>query len=118
VSISDYLSGLEEISVSLSGSNSITYLAAAVSDFYIPPDLVAEHKIQSGGNLNLEMIPVPKLLGKVKTWNKETYLISFKLETDAQILEKKAKGAIEKYGVDMVVANELKTRRSQVVIYH
>ena len=55
------------------------------------------------------MVPVPKLLGKVKSWNKETVLVSFKLETDAQILEQKAKGAIKKYGVDMVVANELKT---------
>lgn len=64
------------------------------------------------------MVPVPKLLGKVKTWNPETILISFKLETDTQILEQKAKAAIEKYGVDMVVANELKTRRSKVIIYH
>ena len=68
--------------------------------------------------MSLEMAPVPKLLGKVKSWNKETVLVSFKLETDAQILEQKAKGAIQKYGVDMVVANELKTRRSKVVIYH
>ena len=64
------------------------------------------------------MVPVPKLLGKVETWNKDTVLVSFKLETDAKILEQKAKAAIEKYAVDMVVANELKTRRSHVVIYH
>ena len=64
------------------------------------------------------MVPVPKLLGKVKSWNKETVLVSFKLETDSKILEQKAKGAMKKYGVDMVVANELKTRRSKVVIYH
>ena len=58
------------------------------------------------------------MLGKVKAeWNPLTTLVSFKLETDFDILEKKAKGAIEKYGIDMVVANELHTRRTQVTIY-
>ena len=45
-------------------------------------------------------------------------MTSFKLETDISILEKKAKGSIETYGVDAVVANELKSRRTHVTIYH
>ena len=59
------------------------------------------------------MDPVPKKLGHVKSqWNPDTVLVSFKLETDLQILEQKALGAIQSYGVDMVVANELQTRRT------
>ena len=42
----------------------------------------------------------------------------FKLETDLEILKQKAIASFEKYKVDMVVANELKTRRNQVIIYH
>lgn len=65
------------------------------------------------------MKPVPKCLGKIKTdWNPKTLLISFKLETDIAILKKKATASFKNYGVDMVVANELKTRRNQVIIYH
>jgi phosphopantothenoylcysteine synthetase/decarboxylase len=61
---------------------------------------------------------VPKLLGEIKlTWNPETLCASFKLETDAEILEKKVKQSIEKYGVDLVVANELHTRKVKVIMY-
>lgn len=48
----------------------------------------------------------PRLLGAVKEqWNPNTVLVSFKLETDLNILESKALGAMQKYKVDMVVAN-------------
>lgn len=48
----------------------------------------------------------PRMLGAVKhNWNPNTVLVSFKLETDMEILEQKAVGAMEKYKVDMVVAN-------------
>ena len=48
-SVQDYLRDLEEISRALSCLDvpSLTYLAAAVSDFFVPDDQVAEHKIQS-----------------------------------------------------------------------
>ena len=66
---------------------SINYLAAAVSDFYMPASMMAEHKIQDigkdGQNFNLTLEPVPKKLGLIKSeWNPNTILISFKLETD------------------------------------
>ena len=67
----------------------------------------------------LQLKPVPKKMGELKqSWNPSTTLVSFKLETDLEILESKALGAISKYGVDLVVANELKTRRNKVIIYH
>lgn len=57
-------------------------------------------------------------MGTIKSdWIPNCFLISFKLETDLEILEKKALQAIETYGVDMVIANELKTRRNKVTVY-
>lgn len=119
--VHQYLSELENISKELAAAKvkSITYLAAAVSDFHIPEDKLKEHKIQSGGTLDLKLEAVPKKLGDVKkNWNPNTTLVSFKLETDANLLEGKAKKAIDSAGVDMVVANELKSRRNKVTIYH
>lgn len=87
---------------------SVSYLAAAVSDFYIQHNKLPEHKIASGGSLDLKLDPVPKKLGEVKkSWNPSTILISFKLETDESKLESSSKRAIQSYGSDAVVANQL-----------
>ncbi|KAA8490282.1 hypothetical protein FVE85_9430 [Porphyridium purpureum] len=106
-------------------------LAAAVSDFFIRTDELSKHKIQSNaewatrvdgaanssrmahdGNLELTLRPVPKCLGRMREmWAPQhAKLVSFKLETDAQILQDKAFTAIDKYKVDLVVANELHSR--------
>ena len=43
------------------GANSIVYLAAAVSDYYIPEDKLNEHKIQSSSDLlTITLYPVAK----------------------------------------------------------
>lgn len=122
--VHEYLRDLEIISKEIAASKlkSISYLAAAVSDFYLPENKIVEHKIQSGetagGSLDLKLERVPKKLGDVKkSWNPNTFLVSFKLETDAKLLETKSKAAIDKYGVDMVMANELKSRRNKVIVY-
>jgi hypothetical protein len=47
-------------------------------------------------------------------WAPEAFCVSFKLETDEDILIKKATGAIDKYNISLVVANELHTRNSLV----
>jgi phosphopantothenate---cysteine ligase (ATP) len=57
-SIDDYLSLLEAVSVTITQQRRqqsseqrrrvIYFLAAAVSDFYVPPELLPQHKIQSG----------------------------------------------------------------------
>lgn len=118
VTVNEYLSMLESISKALGlleDFTSITYCAAAVSDFTVDPQ---EHKIESGtGEITLTMKPVPKLLGKIKSWNPRTYLTSFKLETDLSLLESKARDSIKKYGCDLVIANDLKNRRTQVVAF-
>ncbi|KAK0615755.1 DNA/pantothenate metabolism flavoprotein [Bombardia bombarda] len=49
VNISDYLHELRSIARLMSplGPQGLFYLAAAVSDFFVPPDRMSEHKIQS-----------------------------------------------------------------------
>ena len=101
-------------------SRCLFYLAAAVSDFYLPPEAMAEHKIQSHGGrggLTLELSNVPKSLGRlVNDWAPASFVVSFKLETDADLVVSKAQKAIETYGVHLVVANQLQTRRDVVYL--
>lgn len=117
--VQDYLELLEMSARSLSTVRHrlVTYLAAAVSDFYIPHEMMAEHKIQSTDSLKLELFQVPKILGNIKSdWAPEALLISFKLETDQNLVIPKARKAISAYGVDLVIANELHTRRDKVFL--
>ena len=69
-----------------------------------------------GDSLLIELDPVPKLLGMIKVWCPLAKVISFKLETDETLLEGKAQAAINKYGVDLVIANLLQTRMTAVSI--
>lgn len=108
--VQDYLSGLETLAeVTKTVPSVVFYLPAAVSDFYLPEDKLAEHKIQSRDveNLTVELVPVPKKLGVIKLINPNAFAISYKLETDVEILESKALMSLEKYGMDMVIANLL-----------
>ncbi|KAI1427334.1 DNA/pantothenate metabolism flavoprotein [Xylaria sp. FL1777] len=49
VTITDYLHELREVAKLMQplGPNGLLYLAAAVSDFFVPPERMSEHKIQS-----------------------------------------------------------------------
>ena len=125
--VQSYLSLLEEVSITIHKANptntTIFYLAAAVSDFFLPEDEMSEHKIQStenqsqDGNLTLVLKPVPKKLKLLKTvWCPNAFIVSFKLETDKNILLKKARSAIENYGVDLCIANLLQDRFKYVIL--
>lgn len=94
------------------------YLAAAVSDFYIPADRMPEHKIQSAsGALKLSLELTPKMLKPlVKHWAPEAFVVSFKLETDESILISKAQTALEQYQHKVVVGNVLESRKTKVVV--
>eukprot|EP00735_Rhodelphis_limneticus_P011106 TRINITY_DN4165_c0_g1::TRINITY_DN4165_c0_g1_i1::g.2038::m.2038 TRINITY_DN4165_c0_g1::TRINITY_DN4165_c0_g1_i1::g.2038 ORF type:complete len:364 (+),score=91.37,sp/Q9LZM3/PPCS2_ARATH/49.25/8e-79,DFP/PF04127.10/2.1e-06,DFP/PF04127.10/2.8e-10,Arch_ATPase/PF01637.13/0.41,Arch_ATPase/PF01637.13/1.1e+03,NAD_binding_10/PF13460.1/0.26,NAD_binding_10/PF13460.1/5.4e+03 TRINITY_DN4165_c0_g1_i1:46-1137(+) len=120
VSVHDYLYFLKEIAVALRpmGDRALCYLAAAVSDYYIPMTSMAEHKIQSStGPLDLHLDNVPKMLGVLRhVWCPNAYVVSFKLETDSQILRDKAQTSMGKHGMHAVVANILKTRKDEVYI--
>ncbi|KIO16266.1 hypothetical protein M407DRAFT_247026 [Tulasnella calospora MUT 4182] len=118
VTVNDYLWLLRTVSVEMAalGRRAIFYLAAAVSDFFLPTQKMVEHKIQSGeGNLQLEMDQVPKILKPlVSQWTREGFIVSFKLETDPALLIPKARGALERYGHQVVIANDLHRRKFEV----
>lgn len=111
------LRGLSRLLHSM-GSDALVYLAAAVSDFYIPRETMAEHKIQSsGGGLELRLDPVPKMIKPlVSSWCPDAYVISFKLETDQNLLVPKSREALAKYGHQLVVANMLNNRKKIVTL--
>ncbi|NXF70382.1 PPCS ligase, partial [Ciccaba nigrolineata] len=118
--LAEYLALLRAAARALApfGSSVMFYLAAAVSDFYIPISEMPEHKIQSSeGPLQITMKMVPKMLSPlVKEWAPEAFVISFKLETDPLILIDKSRQALEKYRHQVVVANILESRRTSVII--
>ncbi|CAD8083793.1 unnamed protein product [Paramecium sonneborni] len=96
----------------------IVYLASAVSDYYIPKQMMAQHKIQAQDKLNLELMPVPKILGLIREIYQEATIISFKLETDQEILNKKILESMKKYNLEYCVGNLLQNRRDQIVIFN
>ncbi|KAG2493977.1 hypothetical protein HYH03_007904 [Edaphochlamys debaryana] len=100
------------------GPRVMFYLAAAVSDFYVPWSELAEHKIQSAdGPLELRLQRVPKMLGALASaWAPASFVVSFKLETDQSLLVKKASTALQRYGVHLVVANLLHNRKDVVTL--
>lgn len=60
---------------------------------------------------------MPKLLGVLrKSWAPHAFVVSFKLETDPNILLEKAYRALDNYDVHFVVANLLNTRREECIL--
>lgn len=100
------------------GRKAMLYLAAAVSDFYIPNEDMVEHKIQSSdGAPSVQLKIVPKMLAPlVRNWVPLAFVVSFKLETDEAILLKKAKKALLTYQHRVVVANLLHNRKERVIL--
>ncbi|TFK46846.1 DNA/pantothenate metabolism flavo protein [Heliocybe sulcata] len=119
VTVNDYLWLLRAVSQELSEMrrDAMYYLAAAVSDFFLPRQKMSEHKIQSGkGSLHIEMDQVPKVLKPmVDEWTREGFIVSFKLETDPQLLLPKCRQALERYGHQVVIGNDLNRRKFEVV---
>lgn len=122
VTITDYLFLLRSTARLMQpiGRKAMFLLAAAVSDFFIPFKNMAEHKIQSeggSGKLDIHMDPVPKVLKPmVSSWVPSAFVASFKLETDRNLLIPKCKGALERYGHQVVIGNMLSTRKHEVVL--
>lgn len=120
VTVNDYLWLLRAVSQELStlGRHALFYLAAAVSDFFLPRQKMSVHKIQSGkGSLHIEMDQVPKILKPlVEVWTKGGYIVSFKLETDEELLIPKARQALVRYGHQVVIGNDLHRRKFEVVL--
>jgi phosphopantothenate-cysteine ligase len=148
--INDYLFVLRNIAKEMRplGPNGLLYLAAAVSDFFVPPERMVEHKIQSTNatdvppppsqtendeeevfdnfdsspavprskRLIVDLDPVPKFLKNlVDGWAPEGMIVSFKLETDPEILVHKAQYSLHRYQHHLVIGNLLSTRKWEVV---
>ncbi|MCJ1425210.1 hypothetical protein MMC29_003098 [Sticta canariensis] len=122
--ITEYLWELKEIALLMRplGSRGLFYLAAAVSDFFVPRERMVEHKIQSsetsnhGKKLVIDLYPVPKFLKSlVEGWAPQGMIVSFKLETDPSILVSKAQAALRRYAHHLVIGNLLSTRKWEVV---
>jgi hypothetical protein len=91
--------------------------SAQVSDFYIPDDRMSQHKIHSSDSWSLQLDIVPKRLKTLTNeWAPHAFVVSFKLETNEDILLQQAQKAIDKYDVHVVVANLLQTRREACVL--
>ncbi|KZP08188.1 DNA/pantothenate metabolism flavo protein [Athelia psychrophila] len=106
----DYLYLLRGVSKEMGvlGRNRMLYLAAAVSDFFLPRNKM--------GSLIIEMDQVPKVLKPVVAeWAREGFVVSFKLETDATLLVPKAQAELERYRHQVVIGNDLQTRKWEVV---
>ncbi|KAF2090074.1 phosphopantothenate-cysteine ligase [Saccharata proteae CBS 121410] len=141
VTITDYLWELREVAKLMRplGARALFYLAAAVSDFFVPKDRMVEHKIQSseefsaaqhrsgsnakppaarteGKSLIIDLEPVPKFLKQlVDGWAPDAMIVSFKLETDPNMLVGKAQYALRRYHHHLVIGNLLSTRKWEVV---
>ena len=82
-------------------------------------DKITENKIQSHGEtrLTLELQSVRKEIYKIKEqWNTNAFVVTFKLETDKDILITKAFNGIKKSKGDLVIANLLQTRYNTLYI--
>ncbi|KAI9662105.1 MAG: hypothetical protein M1831_002801 [Alyxoria varia] len=146
VAITEYLWTMREIALLMKplGPSSLFYLAAAVSDFFVPKNRMVEHKIQSGEDfqsseqntehvkdstplpaahmqnksLVIDLDPVPKFLKRlVDGWSPQgSMIVSFKLETDPSMLREKAEKALKKYAHHLVIGNLLSTRKYEVLL--
>lgn len=119
--VAEYVHILYAISSSLNQLNvpsPMLVLAAAVSDYYLPFEDMAVHKISGGDGLTIQLKNVPKALGVLAhTWlpsSLRAFVVTFKLETDDEELLKKARYNIEAYGLGVVVANLLQTYKEEV----
>ena len=95
--VTSYLFLLREVAerMQVLGNEGLFYLAAAVSDFFVPPERMVEHKIQSGDlpggggeaastvggkKLVIDLDPVPKFLKRlVERWAPDGMIVSFKV---------------------------------------
>lgn len=89
--------------------------SAAVSDFQ--PHRVIRGKIHASGVCNLELKPLPKIIGEIRRLAPKAKSVMFKLESGVSdvILLERAKKAQAEVGTDLVVANRLNPYRAFII---
>ncbi len=89
------------------GGYDLLISAAAISDYTLDP---AADKIRSGSQLTLDLRPTRKLLEEVRGAYPDLAVVGFKLETTGgEALIERAKEAMNRYGLSMVVANTVES---------
>ncbi len=78
------------------------WMPAAISD-YVPE--ASQHKIASEGEPVIKLRPVEKVIEAIRQVNGEATLIAFKAESDEATLKERARGRLERYGADYIIAN-------------
>jgi len=98
----------ESVLAELSGGGyDLLISAAAISDYTLDS---ATEKIRSGDSLTLHLRPTEKLLAAVRDRHPSLTIVGFKLETaSGDALIERAKAAMGRYGLDMVVANTVES---------
>lgn len=91
-----------------SGKYACVIHAAAVCDYL--PARVSRAKIPSGRAWNLQLVPAPKIIDRIKQWDPRVYLIGFKYEPECaeKRLTREARCLMKRSGADLVVANTVK----------
>ena len=81
--------------------------AAAISDFGL--NQTTESKISSDNDITLNLHTLPKIIEKIKQLNPNIFSVGFKAESDLSQDEliNKAKLRMQKYDVDLMVANDI-----------
>ena len=90
----------------------IVILAAAVSDY--SPEKPSKTKLDSNlSRISLKMKKVPKMINDIKKIQKDVFLVGFKAETgiSKEQLIKKAREKITQADCDLVIANDIGTKR-------
>ena len=86
----------------------VVIMAAAASDY--TPEKFSKSKIKSTKNsLNIRLKKAPKIIDLVKKYQKDTFLIGFKAETDISQnnLIKSAQKKMRDSNADMIIANDI-----------
>lgn len=82
--------------------------AAAVSDF--KPQKTSTQKIKSDSKISLKLVPLPKLIHKIKAKAPDVFLVGFKLESflNSTRAVRETKALFSQAKCDLVVANFMK----------
>lgn len=96
-----------DVITDVAGNMDVYVSAAAISDF--KPEVSSESKISSDNDITLNLVRLPKILEKVKQLNPNIFSVGFKAETrlTEDELINRARNRIEKYGTDLMVANDI-----------
>ena len=76
-----------------------------------------EHQQKEKPAYQINLQKSPKMLKKIRKIGSELIQVSFKLETDLSILEKKVFKALDEYHSNLVVGNLLQTRNREIYLY-